>query len=225
MSHNEDLYHSITGQYEAEYKDKGSRFIAYLRDITNEEAFQQFMNDIKSLHFKARHHCYGFRLKADDVNHEILERQSDDGEPSGTAGRPILNQLMSHELVDTACIVVRYFGGTKLGTSGLIKAYKSAAQYAIDKAEILTLYKTDVLYVDFDYAIMGQLMDCIKKLSYTIAESSFDSKPYIKLELRRSLLPDASKHILATLLNRNIEDIDEETEIEGLGFRFPESIE
>jgi len=225
VSHQEDLYHSISGQFEAEYKDKGSRFIAYLRNIQDEATFQAFMSDVKSLHFKARHHCYGFRLKADEVNPEILERQSDDGEPSGTAGRPILNQLISHELVDTACIVVRYFGGTKLGTSGLIKAYKTAAQFAIEEAEILTLYQTGILHIEFDYAIMGQLMDTIKKLSYPIAESNFNANPYIKLELHRSMIQFAPKHILAGLLNRNIEDIDKETNLEGLRFRLPESIE
>lgn len=221
MSQQEDQYHSIAGQFEAEYKDKGSRFIAYLRDIKDEEAFQQLMNDVKSLHLKARHHCYAFRLKGD----EILERYSDDGEPSGTAGRPILNQLISHDLEDVACIIVRYFGGTKLGTSGLIKAYKTAANLAIREADILTLYQTDVLHIDFDYAIMGQLMDTIKKFSFSIAASNFDAKPYIQLELRLRLIQNAPKQILASLLNRNIEDIDEETSIDGLRFRFPESMQ
>ena len=146
---------------------------------------------------------------------------SDDGEPSGTAGKPIFNQLVSHQLKDIACIVVRYFGGTKLGTSGLINAYREACRLAIESADIQEFYITRRIKIRFDYALMGQLMEIIKSLNYLAAESNYGEDPFLILEVRLSELELAEKKIKAKFLHRSVEDIEEDTIVEGLGFDYP----
>ena len=213
MDNPSDIYYTVTQTTSAEFKDRGSRFIAYLFPIADEKEFTDMLEKQKHAHHKANHHCYALRLKQ---NH--LFRSNDDGEPSGTAGKPILNQLISHELLDTACIVVRYFGGTKLGTSGLINAYKSACQIAIQDAQITKAFITTELQLHFDYSIMGQLMEAVKSLGYEITEKRFDANPQITLNIRNSEYDTAQARILANLLNRSIEDIDEDTSYPGLRF-------
>ena len=151
--------------------------------ITDEAQFQQRMSELKSEHFKAGHHCYGFRLRTG------LERSSDDGEPSGSAGKPIFNQLLSAELLDVGCIVVRYWGGTKLGVSGLINAYKQGAALAIDAAKIVTLYNTCLIEIKFDYVHMGRLMDILKQSGGKIVDQILDLHPKLILEVNESETP------------------------------------
>lgn len=138
-----DTYKTIVGPAEGYYKDKGSKFISFLFPVKNEEEIKEILARIKKEHFSARHHCYAWRLGQE----EIRFRANDDGEPSSTAGKPILGQLVSHELTDVLCIVVRYFGGTLLGVSGLINAYRQAASDAIAKAE------TEVRIIEVEYEL------------------------------------------------------------------------
>ena len=205
-----DAYKTIDLESEGEFKDRGSKFIGYLFPIQSEEDFKFRMLQLKTAHLKARHHCSAFRLR------EGLSRASDDGEPSGSAGKPIMNQLLSAELVDAGCIVVRYFGGTKLGVSGLINAYKTAAKLAIEQASIETKYTVKEVILKFDYAIMGTLMDSLKYLELKISSKDLVAQPSLKLEINKSEVEDTIIRIKAKLLNRAIADIQEDTEVPNL---------
>lgn len=209
----EDLYYSISGESQSEFKDRGSRFLAILFPVLEEDEFFSRLQEIKQAHHKANHHCYAFRLHSSEIF-----RSSDDGEPSGTAGKPILNQLYSSDLEDVGCVVVRYFGGTKLGVSGLINAYREAAKQAIGAASIKKNYDTRVLGIAIDYGIMGVVMDVLSQLDCQIIEKRFEEKAYISFKVRESLQDLTVKQIKSRLLNRPIEDIDEDTKVEGLGF-------
>lgn len=152
-----------------EYKDKGSRFIAFAFPCDNLVLFDNKLEQLKKEHFKARHHCYAWRL---GFNGEEF-RANDDGEPSGTAGIPIYNQLLSFELSNSAIIVVRYFGGTLLGTSGLIKAYKTASLYALEKAELNDLIEKITYNLELNYQKLNEALYLIEKLNLEIMERNF----------------------------------------------------
>jgi len=213
MKNNPDAYKTIEEAAEGEFKDRGSKFFAYIKHIETESDFQDHMTEIKALHFKARHHCYGFRLLDTDIF-----RMSDDGEPSGTAGKPIFNQLLSFEVVNVSCIVVRYFGGTKLGTSGLINAYRETAKAALSIALILDKFIEEDFKLSFDYAIMGTLMDTLKHLAITIKEKSFDAEPFMILSAKASEVQLKKDEIKAHLLGRALADIKDDTVVKGLMF-------
>ena len=207
-----DSYLTIEREVRAEFKDKGSKFIAYLFPLTKEAELAERISGLKSANIKAGHFCPAFRLRDGHF------RSSDDGEPSGSAGKPILNQLISAELVDVACVVVRYWGGTKLGVSGLITAYKTATKLAIEESSIITKYETVNLILDFDYAIMGTLMNALKQLKMNVVEKNLTAMPNIIIEVNKSELELAITSIKAKMLGRSLEDITEETEISGLKF-------
>ena len=213
MSEEIDGYKTIDKLSEGEHKAKSSKFIGYLFPMKEESDLVDILQKIKSMHLKAGHHCYAYRLR--DTN---IFRHNDDGEPSGTAGKPIYNQLLSYELVDACCVVVRYWGGTKLGTSGLIAAYKEGARLAIENATILQKYEEAQLHIHFDYAIMGRLMETIKKLGIEIIDKSFDSDPQLTISTRASALDSAIIRIKADLLNRSTEDVTDDDVIEGVQF-------
>ena len=156
---NTDFYQTIEKESVAEFKDRGSRFLAYAFPISSTDNFQKRLKELKEEHPKAVHHCFAYRIGTDGNNF----RSSDDGEPSGSAGRPILGQIDSKELTNTAIIVIRYFGGTLLGVPGLINAYKTAASFALQlnpivKKPILINYR-----LQFDYTILNDVMRIIKK--------------------------------------------------------------
>lgn len=208
-----DSYKTIDQSSEGEFKDRGSKFIAYLQHIKTEEDFVEMLADVKSKHLKARHHCFAYQLL--DKN---LFRSNDDGEPSGTAGKPIFNQLLSHQLVNVCCIVVRYFGGTKLGTSGLINAYKEATKQAITNNEIVTKYKLVQYKIAFDYSQMGQLLETLKKLNIQISDKILNESPSIIISEKESELVNSVIRIKAHLLRRNITDINDKTIVPGIHF-------
>lgn len=154
-------YRTITSFAEGIYSDKGSKFIGYLAPITSEEEFKKYLKELQSKHSGARHFCSAYRIG----KNTILERSNDDGEPSGTAGKPILNQLLSAQITEVCLIVVRYFGGTLLGTTGLIQAYKGAAIAAIDKAIIVEREITSVQKFIIPYSVYNDFMNMVKKYS------------------------------------------------------------
>lgn len=163
-------YKTIKKQCEGVYKDKGSKFICILFPLLDEETFVKKLQEIKAEHKNARHWCYSYRL-----GHEgIIYRINDDGEPSGTAGKPIHNQLLSNSLTNVAAIVVRYFGGTKLGTSGLIKAYKSATSEAINSAVIEEKEVSNYFEITFDYAQMPAVMKWVRQNNLKTTNQNFD---------------------------------------------------
>lgn len=148
----------------AEFKDRGSKFIAYAFPIADVAAFKERLAEIKKEHPKATHHCFAYRLGLDGTNYRV----SDDGEPSGTAGRPILGQIDSRQVTNVLIIVVRYFGGTLLGVPGLITAYKTAAAFALQTTAIVQKPVLISYRLQFDYTQMNDVMKVIKQFDCSI---------------------------------------------------------
>lgn len=178
------------------FKDRGSKFIAYAKAISEEEDIKSFLEEVKKEHPKARHFCFGFRLGLDGNNY----RANDDGEPSGTAGRPILGQIDSFELQNIMVIVIRYFGGTKLGVPGLINAYKSAATDALENATIVEKIISNIYNFTFDYAIMSDVMGFLKNNEVDIKNQTFESQVITQVSIRKGEAEDKLK-ILEDLVN------------------------
>lgn len=164
MYPNKFTYKTITLSTEAEFKDRGSRFIAYAIPVTNVEQIKHHTKSLKELHPKAVHHCLAWRLGYD----QNLYRASDDGEPSGSAGKPILGQIDSRELTHCLVVVVRYFGGVLLGVPGLIQAYKTSSSLALDLNTIIEKNKVVTYKIEFDYTIMNDVMRIIKQHNLTL---------------------------------------------------------
>src|SRR5690554_7870674 len=158
MSLFEDQYKTINKVSEGTFRNKGSKFIAYSYPFSDENKLKSILSDIKNMHPKARHHCYAYRLGMD----RSVFRINDDNEPVGSAGRPILNTLLSNDLTNILIIVVRYFGGTLLGIPGLINAYKSATQDAINQADIVEKHERDIYEISFEYPQMNDIMRLVK---------------------------------------------------------------
>jgi len=177
---NDDTYKTIEGSAEGLFKDKGSKFIAYMHPISSEEEVKDILQVIKKEHFSARHHCYAYRLG----NFGNVYRANDDGEPSGTAGKPIYGQLLSNDLTNVLIVVVRYFGGTLLGVSGLINAYKNAAADAIQNAVLITRIIEDQFLVTFDYPLQNVVMKIIKDEQLDIVNSEFGLDCRLTLNVR-----------------------------------------
>jgi len=177
----EDTYRTIGANYEGIFRDKGSKFIAYAFPFKSEEKLKDLLQEVKSLHPKARHHCWAYRLTPD----RNVFRVNDDGEPSGTAGRPILNALLSADITNIIVVVVRYFGGTLLGVPGLINAYKSATQDALDQAQIIERTVNDSYGLTFDYLNMNDVMRIIKEEGLEIEKQEFDNNCYLEFEVRK----------------------------------------
>ncbi|NOT52773.1 MAG: YigZ family protein [Chitinophagaceae bacterium] len=159
-----DHYNTIGNYPVADYKDKGSKFIAYAFRITDANEFKEKLAMVKKEHPKASHHCFAYRLGLDGNNFRV----SDDGEPSGSAGRPILGQIDSKQLTDVLIIVVRYFGGTLLGVPGLINAYRSVAAQALESASIIQKPVLINYRLQFDYTLMNGVMKLVKQFDCVI---------------------------------------------------------
>jgi len=180
----DDSYKTIEGASEGIFRDKGSKFIAYAYPIRSDEEVKPIINALRSEHAKARHFCYAYRLTTD----RSVFRINDDGEPSGTAGRPILNCLLSEDLTYVLVVVVRYFGGTLLGVPGLINAYKSATVEALHSSTKISKTINDVYEVNFDYLQMNDIMKLIKDESLEVINQNFDINCVIKFEIRKAQL-------------------------------------
>jgi uncharacterized YigZ family protein len=177
-----DLYHSIAAASTGEFKDRGSKFIGYAWPVRNEAEALEHLENLRKEHFKARHHCFAWRFEPDGNRF----RANDDGEPSGTAGRPILGQIDAFSLTYVVVVVVRYFGGTLLGTSGLINAYREAAAEALRNAEVIECLVKDFLLLDFDYALMPDVMNAVKKLELEVLSQNFEERGRLEIGIRQS---------------------------------------
>ena len=162
-------YRTITASSEGLFKDRGSKFLAYAYPIASRDTVSQHMTSVRELHSKGRHHCYAFRLGGQGQDYRI----SDDGEPNGSAGQPIYNQLLSFELTNTLVAVVRYFGGTKLGIPGLINAYKSATIEALSNANIIEKELCAFYVVESNYDHSSRLLSAFKKNGITIIQTDY----------------------------------------------------
>ncbi len=178
----DDTYFTITEPCEGTFKDKGSKFIAFAYPIKSEAAVKPILTQLKTEHTKANHHCYALRLTPD----RSVFRINDDGEPSGTAGRPILNTLLSKNLTNILVVVVRYFGGTLLGVPGLINAYRTATEEAIKSGKIIEKTINDIYRVKFDYLQMNDVMRIVKNENLNIVRQQFDTNCEIEIEIRKS---------------------------------------
>lgn len=180
-----DSYLTIDGEAEAVYKQLSSKFIAYAYHVTSEEEIRLRLDALRKLHYDATHHCYAYRLGHDGATF----RANDDGEPSSTAGRPILGQLLSNGLTDCLIVVVRYFGGTKLGVPGLIQAYKESAAAAIAQSRIVERTVDSLVELGFSYVAMNDIMRIIKEMQPRIVDQHFDNLCTMRLAIRSSQAP------------------------------------
>jgi uncharacterized YigZ family protein len=178
-----DTYMTIGTPAEGLYKEKGSKFLAYSFPVSNEQQIKEITSRLKKEHHSARHHCFAWRLGSDLK----LFRVNDDGEPSGTAGRPIFGQIQQHKLTDILVVVVRYFGGILLGTSGLTNAYKQATLEAIHNAVIVEKIIETTIKVNFDYLAMNDFMMVLKEFQLEMKESRFDFSCEAKILVRKQL--------------------------------------
>jgi uncharacterized YigZ family protein len=177
----EDTYKTIAGPSEGIYREKGSKFIALAFPVESEAEVKEKLAEIQKQYFDARHHCYSYILGPN----KDAYRLNDNGEPSGTAGRPIHGQLLSKDLTNTLVIVVRYFGGIKLGVSGLINAYKTAAKDALDAATIIEKTVDETYKVSFDYSEMNSVMQLLKDPYVTILGQGYEDRYLISFKIRR----------------------------------------
>ena len=195
-----DTYLTIKSFSQGIYKEKGSRFIALAHPVSSQEDIKSIIENIRKEYHDARHHCYAYML-----GHErLVWRVNDDGEPSGTAGKPILGQINSFGLTNIFIVVIRYFGGTLLGVSGLINAYRSAAESAINNSEIIEHTIQDVLEIVYPYSSMNDVMRVLKEEEIGQSAQKFDLDCRININFRAS----AKDRILKRL-----------SRIEGLTYR------
>ena len=177
-----DTYLTIEKKSETLYKDKGSKFLTFAFPVQNDQQIKEALTQLKKEYPSANHHCYAYRLGADKLNF----RANDDGEPSKTAGKPILGQIQSNDLTNILIVVVRYFGGTLLGVGGLIQAYKNSA------AEVLKESKTIEKFIEFHYTILfpfeqlNDVMKLLKQLDCKISAQQFDTDCEISFSVRKA---------------------------------------
>ena len=178
----EDTYLTLEAAAEAASRERSSKFLAYAYPVRTEEEIREHLDALRKRHFDATHHCYAWRLGPRGERF----RTNDDGEPSGTAGKPLLGQLLSAEVTDCLIVVVRYFGGTKLGVPGLIAAYREAAAEALAAATVVERTVDREIRVDFPYMAMNDVMRAIKECQPTVRAQRFDNLCTMELTIRES---------------------------------------
>ena len=192
-----DTYKSIAEPARGVYKELGSKFLAFAWPVETEAEVKTLLAGVKKEYFDARHHCYAWRL---GLNGEPF-RMNDDGEPSSTAGRPILGQLLSQELSDILVVVVRYFGGVKLGVPGLIRAYKTATQDALANATVIEKVAGEHFTLQFDYLQMNDVMKVLKDMGITPLKQSFDLSCTLEVRVRLTQIEDFRKQLAFCQIN------------------------
>lgn len=181
-----DTFNTIASPAEGYYMERGSKFLAYVHPIESEEDFSVCLQSIKKDHPKARHFCTALRLFPD----ASLERSSDDGEPSGSAGKPILGQLLKHDLTNLCAVVVRYFGGTKLGIPGLIEAYKTSTANALSSAEIVQRRVMTKVRLSMSYEAFPHFLNYCKQNDIPVLEEAFTQEALMTIGLNKSTAQD-----------------------------------
>lgn len=177
----EDTYKTISSLSEGLYKEKGSKFLAFAIPVETEAEVKEKIAQIKKEYYDARHHCYAYILGYNKSAYRI----NDDGEPSGTAGRPIYGQLLSKDVTNVLLVVVRYFGGIKLGVSGLITAYKTAAKDALENAQIVEKIVQEPYKITFDYIYLNSVMQILKDESVQILYQGYEENCVVNFKVRK----------------------------------------
>ncbi len=199
-----DKYLTIKNPSTGHFKDRGSKFEAYAFPVFEEQMIRQRLEEVRELHPKARHHCYAFRLGLDGNQY----RANDDGEPSGSAGRPILGQIDSFNFVNILVIVVRYFGGTKLGIPGLINAYKESTREALSQAEVIQKSLEEVYRLSFSYEYMPRLMTFLKKEGFLIENQKLTEKGQLEISISKSKVSESLKAIKAAVFQMRVTEMN-----------------
>jgi uncharacterized YigZ family protein len=176
-----DTYKTIITPTEGIYKEKGSKFLSFAIPVSSADEVKEIVKNYRKEYYDSRHVCYAYMLGADRKEF----RANDDGEPSGTAGRPILGQINSRELTNILVIVVRYFGGILLGTGGLVVAYKEATTDALDQAEVVEKTVDETISIVFDYVLMNEVMRIIKDTNAQISSQNFEDQCAMQLSIRK----------------------------------------
>jgi uncharacterized YigZ family protein len=179
----EDSYRSLEKPAEGIFRDRNSRFLAFGYPVTSEDEVDDLLTGIRKHYHDARHHCFAFRLGVTKENF----RMNDDGEPSGTAGKPIYGQLVTHDLTNTLAVVVRYFGGTLLGTGGLINAYRSATADMLSRANIITHYVEERYDIRFPYEKLNRVMKILKEEHIIPLQPDFNLQCTMQIAVRKNL--------------------------------------
>jgi len=189
----DDTYKTVARAAEGYITEKKSRFISHIYPVRSAEEVKEIVDEHRKKYYDARHVCWAYMLGWEREEF----RSNDDGEPSGTAGKPILGQINSAELTDVLLLVVRYFGGTLLGTGGLIKAYKEAAADAIAHAEIVEKTVDDVIEIQFDYILLNDVMRVLKLFESVQWTQDFSESCRMRVQIRRSLSPQLREMLSA----------------------------
>lgn len=179
----EDSYKVVTTPGEGLYKEKGSKFFAEAFPVHSEAEVKAKVAEIKKKYFDAKHHCYAFIIGPD----KSCYRSSDDGDPSGTAGKPILNQILSKDLTNVCVVVTRYFGGQLLGVPGLINAYKTSAREALDNCGVMEKTVDEVYSVSFGYPLLNEVMRILKEENLEQRNTKFELDCYLEIAVRKSI--------------------------------------
>ena len=195
MIQEKNTYLTISDLSKGIFKEKGSKFLAFAYPIKEEKEIKPILDKLKKEYFDARHHCYAYQIGVD----KITSRVNDDGEPSGTAGKPILGQIISHNLTNVLVVVVRYFGGILLGTGGLIQAYRGASADAISKASIISKFVLDHYRLEFNYLLMNPVMKIIKDFDLEMYDQEFELDCQLKVKIKKN----ETETIIAKLSNIN----------------------
>lgn len=187
----EDTYKTISTTGEGYYTEKRSKFLAFAHHVETVDEVKEIVASYRKKYYDARHVCYAYMIGADRQTF----RANDDGEPSSTAGKPILGQINSNELTDILIVVVRYYGGVNLGTSGLIVAYREAAADAISHTTIENRFVEEEIVYDFPYVMMNQVMKVIKDMNPRIVSQEYDNTCQIRMRIRQSLAEQLQKRL------------------------------
>lgn len=208
-------YRTILQESNGIFKDRGSKFFAFAFPIVQEQTFKDHLQQIKKVHAKARHFCFAYRIGLEGNQY----RYNDDGEPSGTAGKPILGAIDKYDLTNVLIIVVRYFGGTKLGTSGLINAYKESALDALGQAKMITKKVMAYFQIEADYMYSAKLMQLLNHLPCKIIGTNYDALVLIKVSAEVAFAHEFVKKIKAVIADKYEEEITGDIKIEGLDIK------
>lgn len=198
----DDFYFTISEPATAEYKEKGSRFLAFSYAVSSETEIKKIIQETKKKYYDARHVCHGYIIGTE----ERIMKGQDDGEPAHTAGTPILNQIRSKNLTQTLVVVVRYFGGTKLGVSGLIEAYKEAAKACLDKSGLTEKFLSDTLEITFEAALQGEVMRLVKEFNGQILSVDYKNTVILRAAIRKSVTP---KFLQKSIVGMQVEIVPE----------------
>jgi len=194
-----DTYKTIISEAEGLYKEKGSKFLSFAMPVSTADQAKEIVKEYRKKYYDARHVCYAYMIGAERTDF----RSNDDGEPSGTAGRPILGQINSRELTNVLVIVIRYFGGILLGTGGLVVAYKEATADALDRTEIIEKTVDIRISISFDYVLMNDVMRVIKDVNAQITAQTYVNQCMMQLSIRKQdaeLLSSKLKKILGLVI-------------------------